>query len=99
MPTESVLERPLRTELYSPFRGGVRPLTLPFAMFAGAVCYARNTSTPVIWDGGIFSTSSTSWRVGDCGRSPDTWIRSNPTPTSFRPLQEPCTHCHDRCSA
>ena len=26
-------------------------------------------------------------------------VRSNPTPTSFRPLQEPCTHCHDRCSA
>ena len=33
------------------------------------------------------------------GCSPDTWVRSYPTPTSFRPLQEPCTHCHDRCSA
>jgi hypothetical protein len=68
----------------------------PIEASKSSVCYVRLTSTPGISDGGIFSTSSTSWRVGGYGCSPDTWIRSNPTPTSFRPLQEPYTHCHAR---
>jgi hypothetical protein len=32
-----------------------------------------------------------SWRVGGYRCSLDAWVRSNPTPSSFRPLHEPCT--------
>jgi hypothetical protein len=32
-----------------------------------------------------------SWRVGGYRCSLDAWVRSNPTPSSFRPLHEPST--------
>src|SRR5271165_4965171 len=56
------------------------------------VSYVRNTSTPVIWRRDFFDFSDATadvLRGRRCG-----CFRSDPAPTSFRPPQEPYTHCH-----